>query len=81
MTTAVTVEHGIVPNQDNVEYFPSVPNKIKYKGADSNDHLSFRYYNPDELILGKPMKEWLRFSVCYWHTFCWDGKFFFVQMI
>ena len=21
--------------------------------------------------LGKPMKEWLRFSVCYWHT--WRG--------
>jgi hypothetical protein len=19
--------------------------------------------------MGKPMKEWLRFSVCYWHTF------------
>ena len=49
------------------EYFPSVP-KIKYAGPESIDPLSYRYYNPDEEILGKPMKDWLRFSVCFWHT-------------
>jgi xylose isomerase len=35
--------------------------------------LSFRYYNPEEVILGKPMKDWLRFSVCFWHTFVGGG--------
>eukprot|EP01025_Chloroclados_australasicus_P015007 TRINITY_DN1712_c0_g1_i11.p1 TRINITY_DN1712_c0_g1~~TRINITY_DN1712_c0_g1_i11.p1 ORF type:complete len:428 (+),score=61.83 TRINITY_DN1712_c0_g1_i11:1211-2494(+) len=36
--------------------------------------LLFRYYNPDEVILGKPMKEWLRFSVAFWHTLRGDGS-------
>lgn len=54
-------------------YFPSVPNKIPYKGAESTDSLSFRYYNADEVIMGKPMKDWLRFSVCFWHTFRGKG--------
>jgi len=55
-------------------YFPSVPDKIQYKGAESTDPLSFRYYNADEVIMGKPMKEWLRFSVCFWHTFRGKGS-------
>ena len=53
-------------------YFPNVP-KIVYRGAESTDPLSFRFYNPEEIILGKPMKEWLRFSVCFWHTFRGKG--------
>ncbi|SDX46241.1 xylose isomerase [Roseicitreum antarcticum] len=35
--------------------------------------LAFRHYNPDEVILGKPMAENLRFAVAYWHSFCWEG--------
>lgn len=54
------------------EFFPSVE-KITYKGPHSKDPLSFRHYNPDEVILGKPMKDWLRFSVCFWHTFTGGG--------
>ncbi len=52
---------------DEDEFFPSVK-KIIYAGPESTNPLSYRYYNPEEEILGKPMKEWLRFSVCYWHT-------------
>mmetsp|Transcript_15717 Transcript_15717/g.21555 ORF Transcript_15717/g.21555 Transcript_15717/m.21555 type:complete len:448 (-) Transcript_15717:14-1357(-) len=59
--------------KQKTEYFPDVPSKIPYKGVESTDPLSFRYYNADEVILGKPMKEWLRFSVCYWHTFRGKG--------
>mmetsp|Transcript_3362 Transcript_3362/g.4883 ORF Transcript_3362/g.4883 Transcript_3362/m.4883 type:complete len:440 (-) Transcript_3362:1490-2809(-) len=51
------------------EHFPSIPSKIPYLGPDSTDPLSYRFYNADEEILGKKMKDWLRFSVCYWHTF------------
>jgi xylose isomerase len=54
------------------EYFPNV-DKIEYKGPSSTDPLSYRHYNPDEIILGKPMKEWLKFSVCFWHTFVGGG--------
>jgi len=42
---------------------------IQYQGPQSRDPLAFKYYNASEVVLGKPMKEWLRFSVCYWHTF------------
>jgi hypothetical protein len=55
-----------------MEFFPTV-SKIEYKGVESTDPLSFRYYNPEEVILGKPMKDWLRFSVCFWHTFVGGG--------
>jgi xylose isomerase len=50
------------------EYFPSV-SKCTYKGESSTDPLHFRYYNADEVVGGKPMKEWCRFAVCWWHTF------------
>lgn len=50
------------------EYFPGIP-KLKYEGPDSKNPLAFKYYNADEVILGKPMKEWCRFAVCWWHTF------------
>lgn len=53
--------------ENGVEYFPTVP-KIEYAGPESVNPLSYRYYNPNEILLGKPMKDWLRFSVCFWHT-------------
>ena len=42
-------------------YFSNV-NQIKYEGADSNNPLAFKYYNPEEMINGKTMEEILRFS-------------------
>jgi xylose isomerase len=50
------------------EFFKNV-SKIKYEGKDSDNPLAFKYYNPDEVIDGKTMKEHLRFAVAYWHTF------------
>lgn len=50
------------------EAFPKIK-KIKYDGPDSKNPLAFKYYNEDEVIEGKTMKEHLRFSVVYWHTF------------
>lgn len=50
------------------EYFPGI-GKIHYEGPKSTNKLAFKYYNKDEVILGKPMKEWCRFAVCWWHTF------------
>ena len=46
---------------------------IRYQGPDSTDPLAYRWYQPDEVILGKSMSEHLRFAVCYWHSFCWTG--------
>ncbi len=54
------------------EFFASIP-YVKYEGKDSKNPMSFRYYNPDEVILGKPMKDQLKFAMSYWHTMCADG--------
>jgi xylose isomerase len=53
--------------------FPDVQ-KIQYEGPDSKNPLAFRWYNEDEVIEGKTMKEHLRFSVVYWHTFRGTGS-------
>lgn len=48
--------------------------KIKYEGKDSTNPLSFKYYNAEEKIGNKTMKEHLRFAVSYWHTFVAGGN-------
>jgi len=54
---------------ENSEIFADIK-PIKYNPqAAADDVLVFKHYNQDEVILGKPMHEWLRFAVCYWHTF------------
>jgi xylose isomerase len=50
------------------EFFPEIP-KIAYGGPTSRNPLEFKHYNPDEVIGDKTLKEHLRFSVVYWHTF------------
>jgi xylose isomerase len=50
------------------EFFSDVP-KISYGGPKSRNPLEFKHYNPDEVVGGKSLKEHLRFSVVYWHTF------------
>ena len=47
--------------------------RINYEGAQTDNPFAFRHYNPSQIILGKTMAEHLRFSICYWHTFCWAG--------
>ena len=51
-----------------MDYFPQVA-KIAYEGPKSKNPLAFKHYNPDEIVEGKTLREHLRFSVCYWHTF------------
>jgi xylose isomerase len=47
--------------------------KIPFKGADSTDPLSYRFYDPDEMVMGKRMEDHLRFAIAYWHSFAWEG--------
>lgn len=56
-----------------MEYFENISN-IKYEGPSSKDPLSFKFYNPEEVINGRTMEEWLRFGVAYWHTFTYEGS-------
>lgn len=53
-------------------YFPEIK-KIEFVGKQKKSGLGFNYYNPDETVAGKPMKDQLRFSVAYWHTFVQEG--------
>jgi xylose isomerase len=53
-------------------YFHSVK-PIVYEGQDSKNPLSFKWYDKNRIVLGKRMEEQLRFAVCYWHSFCWNG--------
>ena len=46
---------------------------IAYEGPRSTNDLSFKWYDKDRIVLGKRMEEQLRFAVCYWHSFCWNG--------
>ncbi|MEM1273339.1 MAG: xylose isomerase [Pseudomonadota bacterium] len=46
---------------------------IPFEGPESTNPLAFRYYDPDELVLGKRMEDSLRVAICYWHNFVWPG--------
>jgi xylose isomerase len=54
------------------EFFPGI-GAIPFEGPDSDNPLAFKAYDPARVVGGKTMAEHLRFSVCYWHTFCADG--------
>ena len=47
--------------------------KIKFEGSKSVNPFSFKYYNPEEIVLGKKMKDYLKFSMAYWHTITYGG--------
>jgi xylose isomerase len=53
-------------------YFKDIA-PIKYEGPESTNPFAYRYYDKDMLVMGKTMEAHLRFAVCYWHSFCWDG--------
>lgn len=54
------------------EFFADIP-AVTYEGPDSGNEFSFRHYNPQEIVLGRPMADHLRFAVAYWHSFAWPG--------
>ncbi len=55
------------------EYFPEI-GKIKFEGKESKNPLAYRYYDAEKIILGKKMKDWLKFSMAWWHTLCAEGS-------
>ncbi len=55
------------------EYFPGIE-KIKYEGKESKNPLAFKWYDEKKKINGKSMKEYFRFAVAYWHSFCGAGS-------
>lgn len=57
----------------NKEYFTGI-GRIQYEGPVSKNPMAFKWYNADKVILGKTMKEYLRYAIAFWHTFCGDGQ-------
>jgi len=51
------------------EYFAGI-GKVQFEGRESDNPVAFKYYEPDRVVAGKPMKEHFRFAVAYWHSFC-----------
>jgi xylose isomerase len=41
---------------------------VKYEGPSSKKALAYRWYDADRVVLGKPLKDQLRFAVAYWHS-------------
>jgi xylose isomerase len=53
-------------------FFPETE-PVTHEGPDSENPLAYRFYDAERPVLGRSMREQLRFAVCYWHSFCWPG--------
>lgn len=54
------------------EYFPNI-GKIKFEGKESKNPMAYHYYDAEKVIMGKKMKDWLKFAMAWWHTLCAEG--------
>jgi len=54
------------------EFFKGI-GAVKFEGLNSDNPLSYRWYDENKVVAGKTMKEWLRFAVAYWHSFVGNG--------
>ena len=46
---------------------------ISFEGKASDNPLAFKFYNPDQMVMGKSMRDHFKFAVAYWHSFCGQG--------
>ena len=54
------------------DFFKGIP-QIKFEGPQSDNDFAFRHYDAEEVVMGKKMKDHLRFAAAYWHSFAWPG--------
>ena len=55
------------------QYFENI-GKIPFEGTGSKNPMAFHYYEPERVVMGKKMKDWLRFAMAWWHTLCAEGS-------
>lgn len=48
-------------------YFPQTE-KIPFEGPESKNPMAFHYYDPEKVVKGKKMKDWLKFALAWWHS-------------
>lgn len=73
-TSAATTSSSYADfDREDAEFFRGI-STIPYKpDAGPTESLVFKHYNASQVVLGRTMEEWLRFSVCFWHTFRGTG--------
>jgi xylose isomerase len=49
------------------DYFKNI-GQIKFEGKGSDNPLAYKYYNPDQQVMGKSMREHFKFAMAYWHS-------------
>lgn len=54
------------------EYFPGIK-KVKYEGRKSKNPLAFKFYQANQKVAGKTMRNHFKFACAYWHSFCNGG--------
>ena len=54
------------------EYFPQI-GKIPFEGTESKNPMAYHYYDAEKVVMGKKMKDWLKFAMAWWHTLCAEG--------
>lgn len=54
------------------EYFKNIP-QIKYEGPNSSNPFSFKFYDPERIVMDKPMRDHLPFAMAWWHNLCATG--------
>jgi xylose isomerase len=47
--------------------------KVSYEGANSDNPLAFKWYDPEAIVAGKTMRQQLKFALSWWHTMCASG--------
>src|SRR5271157_2600045 len=60
-----------MPKNTRPQYF-NVP-RVRFEGPRSTNALAFRHYDPAESIDGRTLKEHMRFSIAFWHSFRGTG--------
>src|SRR4028119_79784 len=55
------------------EFFNGI-GQVKYEGPESDNPMAFRWYDENKVVAGKTMKEYLKYSCAYWHSFVGDGS-------
>ena len=56
-----------------MEYFKNLP-RVRYEGRESKNPFAFRHYDPERVILGKPMRRHLPFAMAWWHNLGAAGR-------
>ncbi|MDE5889693.1 MAG: xylose isomerase [Bacteroidales bacterium] len=54
------------------EFFPEI-GRIAFEGTGTKNPMAFHYYNPEQVVYGRKMKDWFKFSMAWWHTLCAEG--------